>query len=129
MKRRIAALAVALVAIPATASAAPDLRESQQVPSSSLGIPPQLAKPSPAAVPQYEPGGAAANARGTDVAASDQQASTRAPAPVTVSVSDSGDFSWSDAGIGAATAVSLLGISLAGGIAARRHRRPTAIAG
>ena len=123
MKRSIVALVVVLMALPATATAAPDLRGSEDVPSSSLGIPPNLGqRPSHADVPQYLPAG------GTDVAASDQQASERAPAVLTESGS-SGDFDWADAGLGAATAASLIGISLAGGIAVRRHRRPTALAG
>jgi hypothetical protein len=136
VKRCIAALAVALLAFPVTASAVTDLRESQQVPSSSLGVPPHLAthdRPTAADVPQFHPAQAAeaVQARGTDVAAPDQQASKPAPAPVTEAEPGSGDFDWADAGIGAATAASLLGISLAGGIAIRRRqqRRPSALAG
>jgi hypothetical protein len=129
VKRSIAALAVALIAFPATASAVSNPRESDQIQSSSLGVSPHVAAGHPTAndVPRYLPAG------GTDVAAFDQQASAPgAPAPVSVAASDSsGDFDWADAGIGAATAVSLVGISLAGGMVLRRRqdRRPSAIAG
>jgi hypothetical protein len=127
VKRSIAALAVALVAFPATASAASNASGSEQLPSSSLGIPPHVANGQPTLndVPQYLP------AVGTDVAAGDQQASSPgAPAPVSATASDSSEFDWSDAGIGAATAVSLMGISLAGGMVLRRRQdgRPSAIA-
>ena len=129
MKRSIAALAVALVAFPATASAASNASGSDQVPSSSLGIPPHVASGQPTVndVPQYLP---AIGRAGTDVAASDQQSSPGAPAPVSATASDSSEFDWSDASIGAATAVSLMGISLAGGMVLRRRqdRRPSAIA-
>jgi hypothetical protein len=111
-RRRIAALALALLAFPATALAAP-----QDLPSSSLGIPPELA--SPPAVPSHLP------AIGTDVAAPDQQSS---PPGVSIQTeSASSGFDWTDAGIGAAGTVSLLGIALAGALALRR--RSSALAG
>ena len=71
------------------------------------------------------------NAPGTDVAAPDQQASTGAPDAVSAPEPAGGEFDWTDAGIGAAGAASLLAISLAGGIALRRRqqRDPSAIAG
>jgi len=129
VKRCIAALAVALVAFPATASAVSGPRGADENQSSSLGVSPRVAAGHPTAndVPQYLPAG------GTDVAAPDQQSSPPgAPAPVSATGSDSSsDFDWADAGIGAATAVSLVGISLAGGMVLRRRqdRRPSAIAG
>jgi hypothetical protein len=119
VKRHTVALAVALMAFPATASAAPDLHGSDQVPSSSLGVPPHLAtpdRPTAADVPQYLP------AEGTDVAAPDQQASKPAPAAAVESDPSSGEFDWGDAGIGAATAVALMGVSLAGGMTVRRRQ-------
>jgi hypothetical protein len=66
---------------------------------------------------------------GTDAAAPDQQSS--APAASTAPASAGSEFDWSDAGIGAAVATALLGVSLAGGVTARRrqHRRPSAFAG
>jgi hypothetical protein len=116
-KRRIAALALALLAFPATALAAPqDLRH--EAPSSSLGVPPELA--SPQVVPSHLP------AVGTDVAAPDQQSSPRGVSIPTESASDDGGFDWADAGIGAAGAVSLFGIALAGALALRRRSSPLA---
>ena len=138
MKRCIAALAVALVAFPATASAVSGPRGSDQIQSSSLGVPPHLSgdRPTASDVPQYLPATGAdvplhLPAAGTDVAAVDQQASPGAPALASTTASDSSsDFDWADASIGAATAVSLMGISLAGGMVLRRRneRRPSAIA-
>jgi hypothetical protein len=117
-RRRIAALALALFAYPATALAAPqDLRH--QAPSSSLGVPPELV--SPTAVPQYLP------TRGTDVAAPDQQSSPPGVSVPTESASASSGFDWADAGIGAAGAASLFGIALAGALSLRR--RSSALAG
>jgi hypothetical protein len=135
VKRRIAAVAVALMAFPAAASAAPDLRGSGDVPSSSLGVPPHLAvpdRPSPEHVPQYLPDQGSTSpkhlpAQGTDVAAPDQQASKRGPVPAFESDPASGDFDWGDAGICAATALALMGVSLAGGMTLRRRQhRPAA---
>jgi hypothetical protein len=115
MKRCIAAVALALLAFPGGALAQ-DLRTEQHVSGGSLGV-------APGVMPQVQ-------AKGTNVAAPDQQASTL-PAntpPADVAASDDGGFDWSDAGIGAATAVSLMGISLAGGMTIRRrHRRGSAL--
>ena len=128
MKRCIAAVILALVGFPSAAFAMPDhvRARDQNVPSSSLGVPPNLQAPDQRtehAVPQH------LDATGTDVAASDQQASTRAVVPAPESATDG--FDWADAGIGAAGAASLLGISLAGGFALRRRqdRRVSALAG
>lgn len=147
MKRRIAALALALVAFPATAFAGPTdphRTGAEAVPSSSLGVPPDVAaraqKPTANDVPTYHPSlGAGVDtavrahlpAAGTDVAASDQQASKPGPVLVSAPAPESSDFDWGDAGIGAATAASLLGISLVGGIALRRRqqRTPAVLAG
>jgi hypothetical protein len=116
VRRRIAALALALLAFPASALAAPqDLRHS--APSSSLGVAPDVASRS--VVPSHLP------AIGTDVAAPDQQSSPRGVIVPTESASSG--FDWADAGIGAAGAVSLLGIAFAGALAFRR--RTSALAG
>jgi hypothetical protein len=119
-KRRIAALALALLAFPATALAAPqDLRH--EAPSSSLGIPPELA--SRPAVPSHLVG-RHLPAVGTDVAAPDQQSS---PPGVSIPTeSASSGFDWTDAGIGAAGTMSLLGIALAGAVVLRRRSSPLA---
>jgi hypothetical protein len=122
-KRRIAALALALLAFPATALAAPqDLRH--EAPSSSLGIPPELA--SRPAVPSHLVG-RHLPAVGTDVAAPDQQSSPRGVSVPTESASASSGFDWADAGIGAAGAASLFGIALAGALSLRR--RTSSLAG
>jgi hypothetical protein len=110
MKRCIAAVALALLAFPAGALAGPDLRTEQPVRGGSLGV-------APGVMPQLE-------AKGTDVAAPDQQASTRSTPPaIDFAADDDGGFDWGDAGIGAATAASVLGISLAGGMTLRRRQR------
>jgi hypothetical protein len=111
MKRCIAAVTLMLLAFPGGALAASDLRTEQHVSGGSLGV-------APATMPQLE-------AKGTDVAAPDQQASTRSTAPaIELVADDDGGFDWADAGIGAVTAASLLGISLAGGMTLRRrHHR------
>ena len=119
MKRCIAAFILALVGFPTAAFAMPDdvRAQDQRVPSSSLGVPPNLKAPGRGieyAVPRH------LDATGTDVAAPDQQASTGAVAPAPASVTDG--FDWADAGIGAAGAASLLGVSLAGGLVLRRRR-------
>ena len=128
MKRCIAAVILALVGFPSAAFAMPDdvRAPDQRVPSSSLGVPPNLQAPDQRTdhtVPRH------LDATGTDVAATDQQASTGAVAPAPESATDG--FDWTDAGIGAAGAASLLGISLAGGFALRRrqHRRVSVLAG
>ena len=101
MKRRIAPLVIALFAFPATALAAPS------------ELPPRL------------------EAIGTDVAAPDQQASTRSSAPLTAPAPAADGFDWTDAGIGGGGAAAVLAIALAGGLAVRRRqpRSPSALAG
>jgi hypothetical protein len=123
MKRCIAVLGLACFAFPGAALAAPapeDPRLDPRIQSGSLGVPPHLAGRHPSQLP----------AVGTDVAAPDQQASKLVVAPA--SASDTSGFDWSDAGIGAAGAVTLLGISLAGGMVVVRRRQtrgPSALAG
>jgi hypothetical protein len=110
MKRCIAAVALALLAFPGGALAASDLRTEQHVRGGSLGV-------APATVPSYLP------TKGTDVAAPDQRASTRSTPPAFELEADgNGGFDWGDAGIGAAAAASLLGISLAGAMTFRRRQ-------
>jgi hypothetical protein len=108
MKRYIAAVALAFLAFPGSTLAMQDVR------GGSLGVAAHLAQP---------------QAKGTDVAAPDQQASTRSTSPaIELVADDDSGFDWGDAGIGAATAASLLGISLAGGMTLRRrHRRGPAL--
>ena len=115
MKRCIAALVLTLLAFPGAALAVPD----------DLRAPDQR---SPRDMPSHLP------ATGTDVAAPDQQASTgaRSLAPASAPSASAGDgFDWTDAGIGAAGAASLVGISLAGVVAlrGRRQLRDSALAG
>jgi hypothetical protein len=105
VKRRIAPLVLALLAFPAGALAAPsDLRAPDQRTASDLA-------------PRLE-------AAGTDVAAPDQQASTRsaAPVPVTAPAPAADGFDWGDAGIGSAGAAAVIALALSGGIALRRRR-------
>jgi hypothetical protein len=133
MKRCIAALALALLAFPGAALAGPQHEArhfDRSIPGGSVAVPRDLRAPDqrgPRPTPSYLP------TTGTDVAAADQQASTRADAPASTFASTSADdgFDWADAGIGAAGAASLLGISLAGLIALRRRqdRHPSALAG
>ena len=115
MKRCLPAVALAVLAFPAAASAVP----ATPIINPDLRGPQQPVTPS---VQQHTP------ARGTDVAAPDQQAPVGSSGPV--SVSSASDFDWSDAGIGAAGATALLAISFAGGITFRRHtqRRTSALA-
>jgi hypothetical protein len=109
MKRCIAAVALALLAFPGGAVAAPDLRGEEGVRGGSLGV-------APAGLPPLE-------AKGTDVAASDQQSSPRSTSPTFEIVTDDGDeFAWGDAAIGAAIAASAMGISLAGAMTLRRRQ-------
>jgi hypothetical protein len=63
-------------------------------------------------------------ATGTDVAASDQQAPTVGPAPISVAHADGG-FDWSDAGVGALSAVLVASASLGAAVLVRR-RHPAA---
>jgi hypothetical protein len=133
VKACIAAVTLALLAFPATALAVSDARAPDQR--------------TPHDIPSYLP------TTGTDVAAADQQASTRHTIPsylpknpVDAAVhterasvggpgadpapSGSG-FDWSDAGVGAASAACLVALSLAGAMALRRRERrpPSALAG
>ena len=142
MKRRIAALALALLAFPATALAMPydPVRSDQGAPSSSLGVAPNVqshlqtmgtdvAAPDQQASKNVAP--SSLKTTGTDVAAPDQQASRNvAPATVSVSSSATSDFDWADAAIGAAVTAGLLGLSFAGATALRRRQRgASALAG
>jgi hypothetical protein len=119
VKRRITALAVALLAFPATAIAATDEPSNSGSPltsrvpdvASDMRAPDQR---TPRDVPPRLP------AIGTDVAATDQQSSLGAPSPAASPSADG--FDWTDAGIGAAGAATLLAISLAGAITLRRPR-------
>ncbi len=106
MKRCIATLFVALVAIPSAASAMPPEHVRRH------WEPPPLVHPESAGPASHLP------ALGTDVAAPDQRASKPAPAPVSTS-SDSG-LDWGDAGLigGAALAA----FAIAGAVGVRRRR-------
>ena len=109
MKRRIAPLVLALLAFPAGAVAAPsDLRAPDQ-------------RTEPVVAPRLP-------AVGTDVAAPDQQASTRAAVPVQAPApAPAADgFDWADASIGSAGATALIAIAVSGGIALRRRRLQSA---
>jgi hypothetical protein len=99
-------VALALLAFPAAAPA---------VPVKPI-VNPDLRGPQPSAFPYV---GQHLPAKGTDVAARDQQAPAGTSAPV--SESSASDFDWSDAGIGAAGAAGLFAVSLAGGITLRRR--------
>ena len=125
MKRCIAAVVLALVALPGSALAADDMRSEQAVTGGSLGVaPPTNAQGTDvAAADQQAPPSTAApvNAKGTDVAAVDQQASTSGSAPSTATASDDGGFDWTDAGIGAVGTASLLAVSLGGALMLRRR--------
>jgi hypothetical protein len=120
MKSRITALALAVLAFPASALADP-AREARS------GATPHTQLLGPAS---YSPLQSRLPTLGTDVAAPDQQASIGAAAPV-VAVDDAGGLDWSDAGIGAAGVLGLLTVALAGAITVRRrqHRRASALAG
>jgi hypothetical protein len=107
VKRCIAALFVALVAFPTVASAIPPEDGTRYAP-------PPLVQPAGPVVPSQLP------ARGTDVAAPDQQASKRSSAPVS-ELSDSG-FDWTDAGFGAIAGTALAAFAIAGAVGLRRRR-------
>jgi hypothetical protein len=113
VKRFITALAVAFIAFPATALA---------MPYEPVGSGSQPSSRAPHIAPRLP-------ATGTDAAAPDQQSSAPSASPAPASAGS--EFDWSDAGIGAAVATALLGVSLAGGVTARRRqdRRPSALAG
>ena len=133
MKACIAAVTLALCAFPATALAVSDARAPDQR--------------TPHEIPSYLP------TTGTDVAAADQQASTRHTIPSYLpsnpvdaarhtewaSVGGAADdpassgsgFDWSDAGVGAAGAACVIALSFAGAMVLRRRERrpPSALAG
>jgi hypothetical protein len=128
MRRFITAMALAVIAFPATALAMPDEQHGSGSPLTSRvhHIAPDQRAPdqqTTRAVPPRLP------AIGTDVAAPDQQASAPDDSPAPPSAVS--EFDWSDAGIGAGVATGLLAIALAGGITVRRrqHRRASALAG
>ena len=129
MKRRIAALTAALVTFPAVAFAEP--------PESVTGhwAPPPLVVSDSADVASHLP------ALGTDVAASDQRASSpprltcppghpSRPRPATSKPcpADRDDFDWGDAGVGALAGTALAAFAMAGAVGLRR-RPPTPLAG
>jgi hypothetical protein len=112
VKRYFAALTLAVFGFPATALAMPV-------------EPPGPGSPITSRVPDVPP---RLPAIGTDVAAPDQQSSPRSPSPAPTS--GASDFDWTDAGLGAAVATSLLALSLVGGITLRRRQqRSSALAG
>jgi hypothetical protein len=128
VKRLLTALALAAIAFPATALAVPAEPVGSGSPLTSRvpDIAPDQRAPDqriPRDLPSHLPAG------GTDVAAPDQQSSATAASPAPASAGS--EFDWSDAGIGAAVATALLGVSLAGGITVRRrqHRHASALAG
>jgi len=105
VKRCLAAVFIALVALPSAArSAPPEHIRHHWAPVARADAP---------SVPSHLP------ARGTDVAAPDQQASQAGPSLV----SDPGDdgFGWSDAGIGALAGTALAGLAIAGAVGLRRR--------
>jgi hypothetical protein len=128
VKRLIATLSLALFAFPAAALGAPDSPPSSGSPLISR-VPPQVLdhwaqdQPVRRALPAYPRAVllAPAQARGTDVAAPDQQASADAPSPAPTSAAS--DFDWADAGIGAAVAAGTLALALAGAMTVRRSSR------
>ena len=144
MKRRIAALALALLAFPA--HRARQCRTTGCVPIRALLAARSASRPTCSRTSRR---------MGTDVAAPDQQAAKNvapsssrttgtdrprrptsrhprnvAPATVSASSSATSDFDWADAAIGAAVTAGLLGLSFAGATALRRRqRRASALAG
>jgi hypothetical protein len=112
VKRRFTALALALLAFPSAALADPAREERAGVTPHMRPLDRSLSSPLESRLP----------AKGTDVAAPDQQASTRAAAPA-ASVDDASGFDWGYAGIGAAALLGLLTVSLAG------HRRASTVSG
>ena len=134
MKPLFAVLAV-MLAFPASALAEPaDLRSSQQVRSGSLAASPALASPKQdlRAPDQQDPRVhvAPVQARGTDVAAPDQQ-SPPPPVSVPVAVRHADGFDWNAAGIGAAAGIALLTGLLGAAFTRRRRqaRQPSAATG
>ena len=137
MKRRIAALTAALVAFPAVAFADPPESVTGHwappplVVSDSADVPSHLpARGTDVAAPDQQASKPApsltVSAKGTDVAAADQQASKSAPVALTVSTGD--DFDWADAGVGALAGTALAAFAIAGAVGVRR-RPPTPLAG
>ncbi|MEZ0294231.1 MAG: hypothetical protein ACAH82_16970 [Solirubrobacteraceae bacterium] len=137
MKRRIAALTAALVAFPAVAFADPPESVTGHwappplVVSDSADVPSHLpARGTDVAAPDQQASKPApsltVSAKGTDVAAADQQASK--PAPVALTVSTGDDFDWADAGVGALAGTALAAFAIAGAVGVRR-RPPTPLAG
>jgi hypothetical protein len=124
MKSVLTVLAVLLL-VPAAASARP---LDDGVPSSSLGVPPELVAPQQDLrnADQRAPSVVPVQVHGTDVAAADQQSPKVAPAPVHVSAPAPG-FDWGTAAIGAA--ISLLLMTALLGIAVTVRRRHTIITG
>jgi hypothetical protein len=121
MKRCIAAVVLALFAFPGSALAVSDLRADQNVRGGSLGVAPPILP--------------ALHAKGTDVAAPDQQA-PKFPSRVEVyrappsTPQAAGGFDWADAGVGAGGAALLVTISLGAALTFRRRqgRSPSVIA-
>jgi MYXO-CTERM domain-containing protein len=114
VKRCIATLFLALVAVPATASALPPESVHRHWAA------PPLVQRDDAGLPSYLP------ARGTDVAAWDQQASKPAPGPVPVTSSSDSGLDWADAGVIGGAALAAFAIAGAVGL---RRRRTTPLAG
>lgn len=134
MKPLFAVLALVL-ALPASALAKPaDLRENPQVRGSSLAASSVVAAPKQDLRAPDQNGPqvrvAAVQARGTDVAAADQQVQ-RTPVTVPVAVPHADGFDWSAAGIGAAAGIVLLAGLLGTGFSLRRRqtRHPSAAIG
>ena len=131
MKPLFAVLAVLLV-LPASALAKPV--DPSQMRGGSLAASPELASPKQDLRAPDQTGPrvhvTAVQARGTDVAAPDQQSG---PTPVTVpaGATDAEGFDWNAAAIGAATGIALLTALLSMGFTLRRRqaRRPSAAIG
>ena len=104
MKRCITALFIALVAFPSAArSDPPENVRHHWAP---------VVREDPPANPYHLP------ARGTDVAAPDQQAYRRTVARLRPA---DDDFEWSDAGIAALAGTALAGLAIAGAVGLRRR--------
>jgi hypothetical protein len=112
VKRSIATLFVALVAFPSAASAVPPDYVARH------WAPPPLVTPEPIPLAAHLP------AKGTDVAAPDQQASKPGPAPVFASGPADSGFDWADAGVGAIAGTALAAFAIAGAVGLRRRPAP-----
>jgi hypothetical protein len=130
MKRLIAALALSALAFPAGALADPHglrVENGGQSPLQSAQRDLRLHNPhvrsgSLAVVPPVL-------ARGTDVAATDQQSPKVTPKPAPAPLAEGSDFDWGDAGIGAGSAFCLMFLSAGSAVALRRRRgHPSALA-